>query len=151
MIPYVNSTVSMSAEDQRKAIDRIRRSLQGNGKPKILLIEDDENDAFIFLKIFREMGVGDITWVKDIQTAISHLDAQSFKVIFLDLLLKPENHWRDLFAFCKLKKLNCQVIVLTGAYSSEDKECIDALKIGASAVMLKPLTVENARLIFSTP
>lgn len=146
---YVTLSKVMNPDEQRQAINRIRSSLEGI-RPRILLIEDQDDDAFITLRIFKYIGL-DAQWVRDVGSAIDKLKVEDFRIIFLDLKLNSTKDWVDFLTFYKSAGLSGQVIILTGAYAADDKECKDALKMGAAAVMLKPLTVEKAGLIFSTP
>lgn len=147
---YVDLDATMNPEEQRHAITRIRQSLEGT-RPKIMLIEDETDDALLVSRVFRYFGL-EATWVKDAGAAINLLKTEKFRVVFLDLKLSSSStDWRDFLSFYKSSNLDGQVIVLTGAFAADDRECKDALKMGASAIMLKPLTVEKAGLIFSIP
>jgi DNA-binding NtrC family response regulator len=137
----------MSPEEQRQAIQRISLSLRGK-KPRILLVEDCPDDAILFLRTLQFHGL-EAVWVKDAEPAIDLLRGEGFQVVFLDLKLQT-SAGIDLLNFVKSHNVDSQVIVLTGALE-DDPECKEALKLGASAVMLKPLSNDQVGLIFGTP
>lgn len=137
----------MTSEAQRQAIERISKTVKG-ANPNILLIEDNQDDAFLFLRTIRQHGL-DAIWVKSAGPAIELLRGRhKFQIIFLDLKLGASREWTEIFEFISSAKLDVPVIVLTGAYDHDDKECKEALKLGAAAIMLKPLTKDQVGFIF---
>lgn len=140
----------MSPEEQKSAIDRIRHSLQGC-RPRTLIIEDEETDAFMVLRSLHSHGI-EAEWVKDAQAALTKLRTGEFKIVFLDLKLQSfGGQAEDILRVVRDGIPSCQVIVLTGVYSQDSQSCANALQLGAVAIMLKPLTNEQIELIYGTP
>lgn len=147
MNSYIDLHKLMSPEEQRQAIDTISHRLKGM-QPRILLVEDDDDDAFMFLRTLERHGLSAVR-VREIEPAIDLLKARGFQVVFLDLKLQTSAA-QDLLNFVKSSGIDSQVIVLTGA-CEDDERCKEALRLGASAVMLKPITSEQVGLIFGIP
>ena len=138
----------MTPEEQRQAINRIAHRLRGE-KPKILLVEDNANDIELFERTLKSHDLK-ATAADSVKEALELIDHHRFQIIFLDLKLKPTDCWEDVLRYAKDKNPDTQVIVLTGVFACDDAECKKALRMGASAVILKPLTHEQVRLIFGT-
>lgn len=136
----------MSPEALRNALNRIRLSLAGVMTPKTLLVEDNDNDATLFLRALETHGL-QATWVKGAADALEELAAGEYKIVFLDLKL-PGGGEREVLDYLREHDLSC--VVLTGAHE-DDEMCKDALKRGANALMLKPLSHENVELIYGKP
>jgi len=143
---------TLSPEAQLKAIDSIRRSLEGAASVQILVVEDDKNDADITIATLRESGLQAelATGMSEVLPLLRKTDPQ---IVFLDLqfLQFPAESGLKILRVIKNFKPDALVVVLTGAYEHDSAECKEALKGGATAVMLKPLTMEQVRFIFGTP
>lgn len=140
--------ICMSPEEQRVAIDHIRHSLEGT-KPRTLVVEDDDHDAYLVERVLRNYGI-DVHRVGSVREALEELKTGRYKVVFLDLKLRPNGH-EDPVAQITQAAPHCKVIVLTGAYTQESDHCNRALQSGALAIMLKPLTSDQVELIYGTP
>lgn len=139
----------MNSDQQQHTIERIRKSLSGE-PTKILLIEDDENDAKLAMRVMKDYGI-EVVWARDQVEAMAASLKEFFRLIFLDLKLDGGSSGLDLIARLKEGNPKCWVVVLSGAYAEDSRECKDALKLGAGAVMLKPLTPSKVELIFGSP
>lgn len=141
----------MSPEEQRESLKTIRALLAGSDPiSNVLLVEDNINDGELVLRAFREAEVKiDIVWSRTIEDALHRVKTSSFWVIFLDLHFPGEGNGMRFLSSVDPSKH--RVIVLTGAHSRDDSKCLEALKAGALAVMLKPLREEEIKIIFGVP
>lgn len=141
----------ISSEKQLQSIEAIRILLEKNPKLQILLVEDNPKDAFLTQTVLESCGVHCI-WVDSCAKALHLVQSSdhSFSgwLVFLDLNL--ETPGAGLILLEKLKTIceNCKVVIMTGAYSQDSQECRTALERGALAIMLKPLTQEQAEFLF---
>jgi CheY-like chemotaxis protein len=117
----------------------------------ILLVEDSEDDAFLFRRAVERSGCqADVCHCPTAGAAMDHLESLRTSenplpaLIFVDLLL-PEVRGTDLVIWLKqhAKYLAIPVIVITG--SAPPQTATDLAALGANAVMLKPPTA--ARLV----
>jgi len=142
--------MTMTPEAQLRAIDTIRRSLEGslNGL-QILVVEDNAKDAELTLTSLREFGLQS-EWAKNMADTLRFIGANTPWLIFLDLQLGEYSGVKVLSAV-KAFKSETKVVVLTGAYEHGSEQCNEALRLGAIAIMKKPLTQEQIQFIFGAP
>lgn len=140
----------MTSEQQQVAIEAIKRSLEGQTPAiQLLVVEDNSEDAEITLSSLREFGLK-VEWAQNMTDVLHALRTMTPWLVFLDLKLVGESGLKILQVIRDFSP-DTRVVVLTGAYEHDSAECKEALKKGAIAVMLKPLTVEQIQLIFGTP
>jgi CheY-like chemotaxis protein len=129
--------------------------------PPILLVEDNEDDAFFILKAFESLGLPvTIQHCRNGQEAIDYLEPQALfpeerendlpQLIVLDLKM-PGKSGFDVLDWIQNHKhsLSIVVIILTSSTSQRDIERADKFKV--NAYLIKPIglkdTVEVARCI----
>jgi CheY-like chemotaxis protein len=116
----------------------------------ILLVEDDENDAFFFRRAFAKAGFElPLHQVSDGEEALQYLngngkygDRETYplpEIIFLDLKLPYVNGLEILEHIQKMPALDkIEVIVLTS--SPEERDRKRAFELGAKEYLVKPAT-----------
>lgn len=144
----------MTPNEQQDAIAKIRQRIQGRKPPvMVLLVEDDEKDAELTVSALQGAGVN-VVWAKDSQQAQDYMIANDPWLVFLDLKLGPDDRGElglNILELIKSYKRNVIVVILTGQYRHDSDNCLKALSKGADAIMLKPLTSTQIRLIFASP
>lgn len=105
----------------------------------ILLIEDDENSAFL-IKDFLEEYNFKINIANTVTTAISNIKFEKYSLILLDINL-PDFNGFEVLKFLNKNKINIPVIVIS-AYSDKNSK-LQAFKLGANDYMVKPLDPEE--------
>ncbi len=117
-------------------------------KPALLLVEDDENDAFFFNRRFQQSGLHfQVHRAMDGRAAIeflrSGLSSGSLpQAIFLDLKM-PILSGFDVLAWMQKQTfpVPVPVIVLSGSEEEQDKD--RARRLGAADYIVKPLKVDD--------
>lgn len=104
-------------------------------KFRILIIDDEENIRFTFEKFLFDAGY-DVETARNYQEALDVIDTSYFDLIFVDIILDGKTGI-DILKRVKEMKLNCLVIMITGAPSIETS--LDALRLGAFDYVLKPI------------
>lgn len=133
-------------------LDKIAKAIKEDAKtPPVIIVEDNEADAIMLSHRLATHGIEIISWSKTVDEAISELrSGRKYRLMFLDLNLcgLPGNKVLE-----ESKKVNpeCYVVVLTGYYEPDSPECHKSLKLGADAVMLKPLESDKIKLLFNLP
>lgn len=116
--------------------------------PTLLLIEDDEDDGYFFIRKFRQSGLPyALRHLSNGGAAIEYLLSAAAtgalpKAIFLDLKMPVLNGF-DVLAWLQTQHFSAPmpVFVLSG---SEQKTDIDrARKLGATDYLVKPVAVED--------
>jgi CheY-like chemotaxis protein len=119
-------------------------------KPNVLLVEDSEDDAFLFTWKFQQSGVRcSIQHVLDGAAAIDELSRASSSspdtlpcIIFLDLKMPVMNGFEVLSWLRQQDSLSqIPVIVLSGSDQQSDKE--RAYQLGATEYLVKPVNVSD--------
>lgn len=136
------------SQDQRRAIEEIRRSLHGL-RPFVLLVEDNVHDAKLIENELVTAGVR-VVWARNQREAIHAFQEKMVRLVFLDLKLGVESGTTLIPCFKQIRP-DAWIVVLSGAYTEDSAECKEALQLGAAAVMLKPMTQEKLQLIIGSP
>jgi CheY-like chemotaxis protein len=126
----------------------------GHSKPLILLVDDDENDTFLLKKAFERAGLNHpVKILSDGMECIRYLggegsyaDREMFPlpgIVLLDLRLPVTNGF-DVLKWIREQPLfgKLCVVVLSGSQQEGDENL--ALRLGATAVMIKPMGFGNA-------
>ncbi len=102
---------------------------------KILLIEDDEGDVFLFKEIISEVKniSFDIHVESSLKSAFSALQQEKFDVVLTDLGL-PDSKGLDTFVKLIEKYPHLPIVVLTGL--NDDETGIASIKYGAHRIIL---------------
>ena len=116
------------------------------------MVEDSEDDVFIFRHILRKCNsAAFLTVINDGKTAVAHLaDATSrpkYDMVFLDLRL-PIISGIEVLARFHSAKYEFPIYILTGSANSKDKEKVSEL--GAAGYFEKPLPASVLRNILSS-
>lgn len=119
----------------------------------ILLVEDNEDDAFFMKQALKEAQIGNpLLMVDDGQQAIDYLsgaarfaDRQSFPlptVVFLDLKL-PIKTGHEVLAWIRAQPQFKKLIVIVLTSSSEPVDLNRSYQLGANSFVVKPPTAEQ--------
>lgn len=116
---------------------------------RILMLEDDQNDAMLIQMFLRrvQMPTCDITLVTNKEDFVQALEQKTFDVVLSDHQL-PQFSSLEALQICNQKKLNIPFILVTGAVSEEF--AVKILQEGASDYVLKdrlqrlPVAIERA-------
>ncbi len=103
---------------------------------KILLIEDDEGDAFLFKEIISDVKnyKFDITTIKTLKEAISELKGENFELVITDLGL-PDSNGIDTFIKLAEHFKHIPIIVLSGL--GNEQVALNSIKLGAQDYIVK--------------
>lgn len=143
--------MELDPKQQDETLLQIRESIQRRQKPvRVLLVEDDENDAELTLKTLFEVDVN-ADWVRSKEDAVTFLDSNQPAMIFLDLKLGTAEKGLEVLVHVRRTKPDTDVVILTGVHQHHELECALALKHKAIAIMEKPLSIKQAHFIFKAP
>ncbi|MEQ8995467.1 MAG: ATP-binding protein [Coleofasciculus sp. B1-GNL1-01] len=107
-----------------------------NISAKILLIEDDQDDAFLLKRLLQKAQylTVDIEQAETLQQAINYLRQQSYDIILLDLFL-PETQGLDTFFSLSSHYPDIPIIVLSGL--ADQDIALAAVQAGAQDYLVK--------------
>lgn len=128
-----------------------------DGRPQILVVEDDENDVFFLRRALQSTGVqADLHVAADGRQALDYLHGRGAfadrtqhplpNLVLLDLkvpYVSGLDVLRQIRATPELRKLI--VIVLTS--SALDSDVVQAYEIGANSFLVKPSRLEEQKLV----
>jgi DNA-binding NtrC family response regulator len=141
-----NRAEMQNPNDVRDRLLSIQRSLEAAKKPiSILIVEDDENDAQILRMKLDSIGIPSML-TKSGEMATQRVQYTRFDIVFLDWKLLGKSGLSTLTDI-KRNSPGTIVIVLTGYPNSDNIAA--ALETGAAAIMSKPITDEQLKLIFA--
>ena len=128
------------------------RFLSKSRKIKILLIEDDENDAYIIKRLLRNPEANRILNIdtechhtNNVSNGLQALGNQSFDIILTDLGL-PDLGEANILDIFRKEKINLPVIVLTGF--EDEKFAVETVRKGAQDYLTK--TGLSAKILLRT-
>lgn len=143
--------MTMTSEEQCKAINTIRQSLSCCPNYQVLVVGDNDRDSELCLEIMKSRGLP-VVWVKTAAAALDCLSQYHNWIVFLDLNLECAGAGlqllQEMSQVCARCQTKCKTIVLAGFCRDDSVECKQALAAGAVAVMLKPVTSGQIELIF---
>lgn len=146
--------MDLTPKEQLENITRIRLSLAKRGHPvKVLLVEDNENDATMTMDSLKNFSV-DACWAKNSKEAEDYLVKNDPWLVFLDLKMSETDDGSlglNILELIKSFKPSVYIFILTGVYDHSSPNCVKALEKGADAIWSKPLTVDQAKIIFTAP
>jgi len=107
--------------------------------PHILLIEDDEDQAYV-LKHFLQSSGYSVTWCSTPKTALRSVRQSDYDLILLDVMLEGE---KDGFHLCRQIKsdpdlTDIPIIMVTARTASKDR--INGLRLGIDDYVTKPFS-----------
>jgi DNA-binding NtrC family response regulator len=108
-------------------------------KPAILVVDDDPSILQLVVLILQRQGYAPVATGKALE-ALQLVQASPFDVIVTDIVM-PRLHGLELLKVARRRNLHTQVVVFTGAASPELGR--EAAALGASALLLKPITPEQ--------
>lgn len=113
-------------------------------KAKILLAEDEEILRGTLKAILEEEGLYEVSIVQDATEAIEQLKEQFFNVAIVDIRLPGMS---GIQVLRKAKEINQDtIVIIITAYASMEN-AIEALNEGADAYILKPLNLDEVKLV----
>ena len=103
---------------------------------RVLLVEDNPSDAFMFRALLREAGCVEfqVTCADRLSVALERLSEGGVDVVLLDLLL-PDSWNMDTFRKVKAEAPGVPVVVLSGV--EDERLAIDAVREGAQDYLTK--------------
>ena len=142
----MDTKAEMNPTDERERLLSIQRSLEASKKPlSILIVEDDDHDSAFIRGKLDSIGIPSMV-CRYGEVAAKRVRHTRFDIIFLDWKLLGQSGLSTL-ADIKRASPATIVIVLTG-FASHDNVAA-ALNGGAAAIMSKPITDEQLKLIFA--
>ncbi|MFZ1496297.1 MAG: response regulator transcription factor [Saprospiraceae bacterium] len=111
-------------------------------KPHLLYVEDDESLSFV-TRDNLELNGYQITYCDDGKKALQAINAQTFDLCILDVML-PEVDGFTLAQEIRKKDSDTPIIFLTAKSLKEDK--LHGLRLGADDYMTKPFSIEELML-----
>jgi len=111
--------------------------------PHALIVEDDANSAAMLAEVVTGEGYSTAT-AGSLRDARRQLSFRPPDVVLLDLTL-PDGSGMDLFE--SIDRNDCEIVLITGHASLETS--IQALRLGASDYLLKPLNVDRLRAVLA--
>lgn len=113
-------------------------------KPKILIVDDQFDVCEILEKTLHLEGIYNTTTVRSGRAAISRVKENNFNIVILDIRMPDIDGMEVLY---KIKKIKPEIdVVIITAYGSLDT-AIDAMKLGAYGYLLKPLNLEELKVV----
>jgi DNA-binding response OmpR family regulator len=115
-----------------------------NGKPQLLLVEDDGELAGLITRLFAPQAI-QVTWVADLaqaRAALQHVAAPAFDLLVLDIML-PDGNGLDLCREVRSAHPSLPVLMLSARGDTLDR--VLGLEIGADDYLAKPF--DGAELI----
>ena len=103
---------------------------------KVLLVEDDPDDAFLLRDMLKDVGTAqfDLAHVSSLGEALATADRQSFDVALLDLSL-PDSRGLETFTQLHERVPELPVVVLTGL--DDETMAVNAVQSGAQDYLVK--------------
>src|SRR5690606_9782074 len=111
--------------------------------PHALIVEDDADSAAMLAEVVTAEGYSTAT-AGSLRDARRQLSFRPPDVVLLDLTL-PDGSGMDLFE--SIDRKDCEIVLITGHASLETS--IQALRLGASDYLLKPLNVDRLRAVLA--
>ncbi len=118
----------------------------------ILLVEDNEDDAFFMQQALRDAGIANpVKWLEDGQAAVDFLggagdpadpDGGPPMVVFLDLKL-PFKSGHDVLQWIRRQPQLEKLVVIVLTSSSEPVDIKRSYQLGANSYVVKPPTAEQ--------
>ena len=113
--------------------------------PRVLVIEDDDNDWFMIQRVLRGFYV-DVHRAIDGEEAVVQIKNNKWDIILLDQMM-PKLSGEEILRETAGLMQGAKVILVTGL---PDSSCIPkSLATGAKMIIPKPLTAETAELFFT--
>lgn len=128
-----------------RAIARLREIVDTMKVPRVLLVEDDDNDIWCVRDALHGLQVI-LTVAETRKEALNLIQTDRFDLCFLDLKLPDSDDPVDLVESIQQASPPTHIVVLTGSLSNPNLRQVLEKKV--LAVMLKPLTREQMKGVF---
>ena len=109
---------------------------------KVLIVDDDAVYRRIVGLSLQRLGVQKTEVASDIATARVKLERENFDLVTIDVVLRGESGL-DLLSWVHKDRKKVATVLLTSGSQSQASRAVDALLLGASALIIKP-SGENA-------
>ncbi len=109
-------------------------------KPKILIVDDEENIRFAFETMLVDEGY-DVITASDFDSAMACLSQKTPDLVITDIILLGGHTGNDILTEIKTRQLNCPVIMITGEPNIETSA--KAVRLGAFDYIPKPIRRET--------
>ena len=117
--------------------EHVIKAMREREEYKILLIEDDPDDAEIITRYITEAGeMFKVEHVSSGKEGLKEIKRKHFDLVLLDYML-PSMDGLEVLREIKKRKIQTSVIMLTGA--DDRKTAVEAMKLGASDYIVKSL------------
>ena len=114
------------------------------------MLDDDETDAILARRCFRESGVdADFVWFDKPAHLFSHLESLTFTgspkplAILLDLNLFAMNGFQVLQIVRSMPAYSHEPPIIVLTHSSQEQDRERAVSLGANGFMTKPVSIET--------
>jgi len=101
---------------------------------RVLLIDDDPDQAEMVSEYLRMSGFQQVDWVGDLHSLWDKLQTQAFDIMLLDYVL-PDGTGLDALAGMAERELNIPVVMVTG--QGDERVAVQALQRGAADYLIK--------------
>lgn len=130
-------------------IDRVCERMRTLTQPaRCLYVEDSDSDFELLTRKLRSYRVV-VERASNADSAVNALKANRFDIVILDLTLKCPGNGIGVLRHIRSLPEHPPVIVLTGA-EVDGSVYQQAMELGVGAIMQKPLTAQQAGLLFGT-
>jgi putative two-component system response regulator len=129
--PATAGRVAAVLERQRKAEETVKPS-------KIMIVDDEEYNVFVFRKYLRDTGYNNVVQTSDSTQAIAMIESEKPDLLLLDLMM-PKVSGVDILAALASNPAydHMPILVLTASSDAQVKQT--ALGLGASDFLTKPI------------
>src|SRR5689334_10107331 len=126
-------------EEQKASIEFLHQTLGSVKTPKVLVVDDDDNDMALHLRVLREFDC-EVVVAGSADKAIELIREDGIDLILLDAKL-PGHPAADVVAVAAGLAPDASVVIVTGYPDSATKSV--AIRKGAKLILSKPLTEET--------
>jgi two-component system, chemotaxis family, protein-glutamate methylesterase/glutaminase len=111
---------------------------------RVLIVDDDPVYRRIVTLALQRLGVSNSQVAADLSIARSKLQREAFDVVTIDVVLSGESGL-DLLPWVHQHYKKIATILLTSGSKAQANKAVDALLLGASALILKPIGADASR------
>ncbi|MBN1116694.1 MAG: response regulator [Bacteroidales bacterium] len=112
---------------------------------KILIVEDDDMNYIYLKQIFKILG-GDITRVKNGNSAIQTFKESEFDLVLMDLQL-PDISGYEVTKL--IRNINSEIPIVAQTASKTPEEHYEAIQSGCNYVLPKPYKIDDIKSILN--
>ena len=121
-------------------------SLPDRRVPVALVVDDDDDIRQLFRAMLDEIGWQSVLAASG-REALKQSEQRAFSVVFLDIVM-PEMSGAETFRELRKRDPTANVVIVTGHADSDAVQ--DALLSGPFALMRKPFSLEDLKLVLNT-